>query len=154
MSDDSDTLVVEPPTIKVEHPEEDFKDTLVLLSDADLLESPEQQPPSQVNPRLLFISMPNKKVVRYGPFAKTQQDAPRLIIGRASHVHIQIDHREISRKHVEISYADGLFLLKDLRSSGGTYFNGVRVSSLRIEHGMEVQLAGSVTLRFGIGKRK
>jgi NADPH-dependent 2,4-dienoyl-CoA reductase/sulfur reductase-like enzyme/pSer/pThr/pTyr-binding forkhead associated (FHA) protein len=50
-----------------------------------------------------------------------------ITIGRQPGVSLFIDHGSISRRHAEISYANGQYILRDLGSMNGTFVNDVRL---------------------------
>lgn len=52
-----------------------------------------------------------------------------VTLGRASDCTIPIKDRFLSRKHAEIAWSSGTWLLRDCGSANGTFVNGVRVSN-------------------------
>ena len=50
-----------------------------------------------------------------------------MTVGRQAGVYLLIDHPTVSRRHAEISYANGQYILRDLGSVNGTYINEVRL---------------------------
>ncbi len=71
-------------------------------------------------------------------------------VGRQMGVTLLIDHASVSRRHAEISYSHGRFLLRDLGSSNGTFINGVRLlkdSPHTLEVGQRVRF-GKVEFTF------
>jgi NADPH-dependent 2,4-dienoyl-CoA reductase/sulfur reductase-like enzyme/pSer/pThr/pTyr-binding forkhead associated (FHA) protein len=50
-----------------------------------------------------------------------------MTVGRQTGVYLLIDHATVSRRHAEISYANGQYILRDLGSANGTYVNDVRL---------------------------
>ena len=50
-----------------------------------------------------------------------------LTIGRQQGVQLLIDEVTVSRRHAEISYANGQYILQDLGSSNGTFVNDLRL---------------------------
>lgn len=50
-------------------------------------------------------------------------------IGREQDCEIQLDDRHISRYHSKLSVTDEGIILEDLRSTNGTYVNGIRINS-------------------------
>lgn len=46
-----------------------------------------------------------------------------ITIGRQPGISLLIDHNSVSRRHAEISYVDGQYVLRDLGSSNGTFVN-------------------------------
>ncbi len=67
-----------------------------------------------------------------------------ITIGRQPGVALYIDHPSVSRRHAEISYANGQYILRDLGSTNGTYVNDAR-----LEAGGTAALAQNDQLRFG-----
>jgi pSer/pThr/pTyr-binding forkhead associated (FHA) protein len=65
-------------------------------------------------------------------------------IGRQQGVHLLIDHESVSRRHAEISYVDGQYVLRDLGSA-----NGTRVNGTRLEGGNAYTLQPNDQVRFG-----
>ena len=52
-----------------------------------------------------------------------------VTVGRQDGVSLLIKHDTISRRHAEISYANGQYVVRDLRSRNGTFINNVRLES-------------------------
>ena len=50
-----------------------------------------------------------------------------MTVGRQSGIYLLIDHGTVSRRHAEISYANGQYVLRDLGSSNGTFINDMRL---------------------------
>jgi NADPH-dependent 2,4-dienoyl-CoA reductase/sulfur reductase-like enzyme/pSer/pThr/pTyr-binding forkhead associated (FHA) protein len=50
-----------------------------------------------------------------------------IVIGRQPGVHLLIDQGSVSRRHAEISYANGQYILHDVGSTNGTFVNDVRI---------------------------
>jgi NADPH-dependent 2,4-dienoyl-CoA reductase/sulfur reductase-like enzyme/pSer/pThr/pTyr-binding forkhead associated (FHA) protein len=50
-----------------------------------------------------------------------------MTVGRQSGIYLLIDHGTVSRRHAEISYANGQYVLRDLGSSNGTFINDKRL---------------------------
>lgn len=53
-------------------------------------------------------------------------------VGRHPGSHLLINYKGISRRHAEISYANGRYILRDLGSVNGTAVNGIRVEPYAI----------------------
>ena len=87
---------------------------------------------------LLFVE--NSKVYSF--------DKPVISIGRASDNDLVVAHAKVSRKHAQIEYQDGSFLIRDLKSKGGTYLNGNRIETAGLSKGDVITLA-SVHIVFG-----
>ena len=52
----------------------------------------------------------------------------RLVFGRSEECDVVIENRRVSRQHAEIVYRSDRYMLTDLRSSNGTYLNGIEVT--------------------------
>jgi pSer/pThr/pTyr-binding forkhead associated (FHA) protein len=52
-----------------------------------------------------------------------------LTVGRQVGVHLLIDEGTVSRRHAELRYANGQYVLHDLGSTNGTYVNGERLAA-------------------------
>ena len=50
-----------------------------------------------------------------------------ITVGRAEGASLPVKHSSISRRHAEISYANGHYALRDLQSKNGTFVNGERL---------------------------
>jgi two-component system, cell cycle response regulator len=88
-------------------------------------------------------------VVLHGPLlGKTFTiEQPVLTIGRSSQCDIQIEDDNVSRKHAEINFRDGLVWLTDLQSTNGSYVNSKRVSEVPLNDG-DLVLIGRVLFKF------
>jgi len=71
--------------------------------------------------------------------------AKPVVIGRDSDCGIVLDEPLISRKHVQVSFANGVFTVEDLGSAHGTYVNGLRAYQERVPPGTQFTI-GNVTL--------
>jgi hypothetical protein len=69
------------------------------------------------------------------------------IIGRALEVHVSIDSRLLSRRHVAITRAGSEYRATDLDSANGMYLNGVKVHSA-VLHGGDTLQVGDVVMVF------
>ncbi len=72
---------------------------------------------------------------------------PKNIIGRSSDCDICVAAAHLSRRHAELTVADGVLYVKDLGSANGTYLNGKRITEARIKRGDELRFD---TLSFGV----
>jgi serine/threonine protein kinase len=71
--------------------------------------------------------------------------AQPVIVGRDADCGIVIDEPLISRKHAQVSFANGVFTVEDLGSAHGTYVNGMRAYQERVPPGTQFTI-GNVTL--------
>jgi NADPH-dependent 2,4-dienoyl-CoA reductase/sulfur reductase-like enzyme len=67
-----------------------------------------------------------------------------ITIGRQEGADLSIEHPSMSRRHAEISYVNGQYVLRDLASTNGTFLNNKRV-----EPGSVHRLSANDALRFG-----
>lgn len=67
-----------------------------------------------------------------------------ITVGRQEGVDLPIQHPTISRRHAEISYVNGQYVLRDLASTNGTFLN-----TRRVEPGSVHRLSANDSLRFG-----
>ena len=75
-------------------------------------------------------------------------DVGELLIGRDSDCDIKILSPSISREHCSIEQDEtGAMLLRDSESTGGTFVEGAKIDSVRIEDGLEVVI-GPAVLKF------
>ena len=79
---------------------------------------------------------------RLSPRALPQRVGARLIIGRSSSCEIVLGDDTVSRRHAQLRFVDGRWLLRDLGSSNGTYVNGRLVTEAEVRAGDVVHLGG------------
>jgi hypothetical protein len=65
-----------------------------------------------------------------------------LVIGRSSSCQIVLADDTVSRRHAELRFEDGRWLLRDLHSSNGTYVNGRWVAEAEVRAGDVIHLGG------------
>ncbi|MHC4922537.1 MAG: FHA domain-containing protein [Planctomycetota bacterium] len=70
------------------------------------------------------------KVVRKYPFEKDS-----IVIGRDADCDISIDNVAVSRRHATVSVEDGKYVLEDLHSGNGTFFNEEKVQTAEMNSG-------------------
>lgn len=82
--------------------------------------------------------------------APTQLSLPvqTITLGRASDCTVPIRDRFLSRRHAEISYDAGQWLVRDCGSVNGTLLNGIRVSSVAALHPGDRILLGDSEVLF------
>jgi pSer/pThr/pTyr-binding forkhead associated (FHA) protein len=61
-------------------------------------------------------------------------------VGRHPNADIFLDDVTVSRRHAEFHRNGSTFLVKDLASLNGTYYEGVRIDTAILEDGSEVQI--------------
>ena len=69
-----------------------------------------------------------------------------LLLGRSSSCQLVFADDTVSRRHAELRFDDGRWMLRDLGSSNGTWVNGRRVMEAEVAPGDEVQL-GALAIR-------
>ncbi len=72
------------------------------------------------------------------------------VIGRDTDSDIQIDERQVSRRHAEITYTSQTYTIRDLGSKNGTFVNGQAISQEPhpIRNGDEIGIALCAKLAF------
>jgi pSer/pThr/pTyr-binding forkhead associated (FHA) protein len=65
-----------------------------------------------------------------------------VVIGRSRSCNLRLPSADASRRHAEIVGAKGGFLLRDLRSTNGTFLNGERVEERQLRPGDRIQIGG------------
>jgi hypothetical protein len=70
----------------------------------------------------------------------------QLLIGRGSSCDLVMQDRTVSRRHAQLFFREGSWILIDLRSTNGTYINGSRVRRSQLLPGDELAF-GEETLR-------
>jgi serine/threonine protein kinase len=78
-----------------------------------------------------------------------QIDRDQIVIGRAGTNDVVVDYPDVSRQHASILKTDDGYLLKDLRSTNGTYLNDERVlAEVLLHEGDEIRLGSTVRFVF------
>ena len=92
--------------------------------------------------------MVNAKLIVVGGTTSTTEVKLRLpaVIGRGRSVQVTIPHSLVSRRHCEISEADGRLVVRDLDSMNGTYVGDERITEAILEPGALLTV-GTVTFR-------
>ena len=70
-----------------------------------------------------------------------------VVVGRSLEAGIVLNDPTVSRKHFEIHFRDGGWVLKDLGSGNGTRVTGQRVSEIPLEEGSQIEI-GQTLLMF------
>ena len=74
-----------------------------------------------------------------------------MTIGRQAGVHLLVDEASVSRRHAEISYVNGQYVLRDLGSTNGTFVNDVRLapsSARALTQNDQLRIGNIVKFRF------
>jgi pSer/pThr/pTyr-binding forkhead associated (FHA) protein len=72
------------------------------------------------------------------------------VIGRRPDCDLRIPLMEISRRHCQLDCREGLFTLRDLRSSNGTFVNSQRIEEVKLQPGDIIQI-GPLTFVLEVG---
>jgi pSer/pThr/pTyr-binding forkhead associated (FHA) protein len=67
-----------------------------------------------------------------------------VVMGRSRSCNLRLPSPDASRRHAEILGVKGGFLLRDLRSTNGTFLNGERVEERQLRPGDRIQIGGDV----------
>ena len=91
-------------------------------------------------------------LVARGPHQQWQHavTGPTLLVGRSPSTDLRLRDRAVSRRHFELRWEHDAYVLRDLHSSNGTFVNGRRVSSVRLEDG-DIIRCGVTELEFRTG---
>lgn len=81
-------------------------------------------------------------IVQRGPNegARFLLDQELTTVGRHPNADIFLDDVTVSRRHAEFRRTGNQFMVHDLASLNGTYFDGVRIESALLDDGAEVQI--------------
>ena len=81
-------------------------------------------------------------IVQRGPNegARFLLDQDLTTVGRHPNADIFLDDVTVSRRHAEFRRIGNQFMIHDLASLNGSYFDGVRIESALLDDGAEVQL--------------
>ncbi len=95
-----------------------------------------------MSPRSPEIPSPLRVRAEIGDERRIFTFATPFRIGRTDECEVCIKNEHVSRKHVEVVFEGGIWLVRDLNSANGIFVNGERLSS--------VPLHSSTTVRLGI----
>jgi pSer/pThr/pTyr-binding forkhead associated (FHA) protein len=81
-------------------------------------------------------------IVQRGPNegARFLLDQDLTTVGRHPNADIFLDDVTVSRRHAEFRRTGNQFMIHDLASLNGSYFDGVRIESALLDDGAEVQI--------------
>lgn len=83
----------------------------------------------------ITIHLPEQEPLKIG-----FEDQVEVTIGRADDNDIVAVHDSISSHHAALRLVDSQYILVDLESTNGTFYDGAPVTELPLEHGMRVLL--------------
>lgn len=73
-----------------------------------------------------------------------------VVLGRSSGCDIVLSHESVSRRHAQVTYKDGLWILTDLNSKNGVRVNTYRVSQQALADGDRIDIgAARITAEIG-----
>jgi hypothetical protein len=93
---------------------------------------------------------PGGQAMLVGQDKRTILSGSRLLIGRSRDCDVSVEDPNVSRRHAELRFEGGYWVIADLGSTNGVKVNGHRVDQARLEPGDEIVL-GLARLRFEIG---
>lgn len=70
-----------------------------------------------------------------------------VTVGRQEDCQVRIVSSEVSRKHCQLFEKKGLLLVKDLKSSNGTFVNGKRIQDQQVLEAGNILTVGPITFR-------
>lgn len=88
-----------------------------------------------------------KLIVIKGPDEGRQfelPEQPSIIVGRDRNSTLVLHDTEVSRKHAELSFKEGAFILRDLGSANGTHVNTKSVKEVTLSPGDHITLGQSI----------
>ena len=68
----------------------------------------------------------------------------RIVVGREKGVELRVPARSVSRQHCELVIEDGVFVVRDLGSSNGTFVNRERVQESEVNAGDLISVGPAV----------
>lgn len=72
----------------------------------------------------------------------------RVTIGRKASNSLQIDSKAVSGQHCEVVNRDGVYVLRDLKSSNGTFIDGKRVTEHTLKNGQTILVGKTAQVFF------
>ena len=67
-------------------------------------------------------------------------DKPRLVMGRSNDCDLVLDDVHCSSQHAEIAREGEEYVLRDLGSRNGTFFNGKQVKEAKLRNGAQIKV--------------
>ena len=68
----------------------------------------------------------------------------KISIGRNQSNQLLLPSQSVSAYHAQIYFEDGRYMLEDLKSTNGTYINGVRINKKSLQPGDEIRISQTV----------
>jgi len=91
---------------------------------------------------LIVLQGPDK-----GRTLRTADDVVLIGLGSSQ---LPLTDQTISRRHAELRFVDGAWVLADLNSANGTYVNGARITRpVRLRHGDQIRLGSTLMVYTG-----
>lgn len=82
-----------------------------------------------------------------GRARQIELESPQITVGRSDQSDIVLQGTQVSRAHALLSSDHGVFSVRDLESSNGTFVNGLKVQRQKLRH-QDVIRIGDYELRF------
>ncbi len=117
-------------------------DNKTFVYDKKPLTASDLEIPGNINASVKVLSGANEG--RSYPLSKSS-----MSLGRGEQADICVDDEAMSRRHLEISYRNLEFRLRDLDSSNGTFLNGSEVKEYALRNGDKI-MAGETVLLFSV----
>ena len=81
-----------------------------------------------------------------GRAKQIELESPQMTVGRSEQSDIVLHGTEVSRAHALLSSDQGVFSVRDLESSNGTFVNGLKIQRQKLRH--QDVIIGDYELRF------
>lgn len=95
----------------------------------------------QESPRIAQNTVPILALISGNlPYRQVEIPYDKFTIGRSKGNALHLPDSAVSREHARIRLVQGMVFLQDQQSTGGTYVNGTRIDSIRLNYGDEVQI--------------
>ena len=79
-------------------------------------------------------------VVNGEPVRAVLRPGEVLLVGRDPACQVVVDDRSVSRRHAEISWSGGGWVIRDLGSRNGIHLDGERTDTIRVTNGAEIRI--------------
>lgn len=73
-------------------------------------------------------------------------ESDRLLVGRHPRCDVALTNPSVSRRHAQITFRDGVWVIQDLASTNGTSVNGARVGRM-VLHAGDIVVLGSQSIQ-------